>query len=72
MIEIEWQDNDSPPLSKKVEIPYRPIRQYDIILGVSVPFSLSKDALLATFNKYCPFYPTQSTSLSNVYSFKNE
>ena len=23
---------------KKIEIPYRPIRQYDIILSVSVPF----------------------------------
>lgn len=69
---IEWQDGDSPPLSKKIEISYRSIRQYDIILSVSIPFSLSKSALLATFNKHCPFYPTQSISLSSVYSFKNE
>ena len=54
MREIEGQDNDSPPLSKKVEIHYRPLRQYDIILSVSIPLFLVESRFVCDFQQTLP------------------
>lgn len=39
------------PFRKKIEIPYRPIRQYDIILSVSVPFFFVESRFACDFQQ---------------------